>query len=295
MPSSKPVYPKRSYGSYPSANVVFSISTALFLIGMFASFAFYAHSLMSRLQSEIEVQVFLNRNLSQGQKDTLRQTLAQRHFVAGAQTVRYVSKEEAAKQLEKETGEAFVEFIGENPLRDSYVLRLTRSFYTRDGLRFVAKDLQAVPGVFEVVTPQNLAEDITANVRYVGTVVGTFVLILLVTVVLLINNALRLALYSQRFIIRSMQLVGATDWFIKQPFVRKAALHGLLGGFLACIVLSIAILFLTHSFPELSLLQNHFGLGVIYVGLLVLGAAICSLSAYIAVSLHLRNRLDDLY
>jgi cell division transport system permease protein len=288
----------KQIGSYPQWSVITTVAITLFMIGLFSLFALYAGKLTDILKASIDVQVYINRNLSLQDSLTVQEKLLNCRFIEqknGKPQYTYITKEEAAKRMIAESGEDFIAFLGENPLRDAYSLQIKSEFQAKEQLKIIKAELEAIDGVFEVAYTESFINEINQNISKIGLIIGILVFISLVTVVIIINNAIRLALFSQRFLIRSMQLVGATAFFIKKPFLWRATLQGIIGGFLAIMLLSFVII-LTHSqIPELDILRDWLSVGMVYVSLLVGGFVICSISAYIAVTRYLRMSLDELY
>ncbi|MEQ8809092.1 MAG: permease-like cell division protein FtsX, partial [Imperialibacter sp.] len=148
----KKVRKKKKLGSYPFASVVFSISLALFVLGLFGVFFLLTNNLTRFIQDNIEVQVYLNKNVTESEKIQLQKTLADKDYVAkkeGSQVV-LISKEEAAKEFIKETGEDFTQFIGDNPLRDLIILKITPDYQSTEKLAQIKSELESIRGVFEV-------------------------------------------------------------------------------------------------------------------------------------------------
>jgi cell division transport system permease protein len=301
MARSKPDRPlatsSRRIGSYPGLTVVLSVSIALFLIGLFGLFTVYAEKLVGLVQANLEVQVFLEKDLSDSARNALETKLKTSPYLAwqgSAPRLRYVSKEEAMQQEMDASGEDFVRYIGDNPLRDSYIINLKNEFYQSQALGKIRTELSAEPQVYEVMYAESVIDQIKANIIRAETLIVTVAVILLVLVVVLIRNAIKLALFSQRFLIRSMQLVGASGGFIKRPFLWRAGWQGILGGGLACLGLGATLMYVNMRVPELAVLQNHLVIGVLFIFLLAVGVGICVLSALSAVSRYLRLSLDQL-
>jgi cell division transport system permease protein len=292
---------KKSLGSYPFVNVIFSISTALFMIGLFMLLAIVGSNVSADLKKGIEIQVFLNKNLSESELANVAEALSSKKYIdksSGESKIRFLSKEEGAKALIEDTGEDFIKFLGANPLRDSYIINLGEGYQTNEKLEEVKRDIETIPDVFEVAYTQNLkqmVDDINDNIQKIGVIFGIFVIILLFTVVILINNAIKLALFSQRFLIRSMQLVGATSFFIKKPFVIRATLHGTLSGLLSSVLIGAIYLLIVQTLPDLQQMLFVWQMLLVFTFLLSLGGLIGYLSSYKAVSRYLKMKLDELY
>jgi cell division transport system permease protein len=297
MPQFRPAR-KKKLGSYPYTMVVFSITMALLVVGLFGLLLVHAHKISGVVKENLEVQVFLERGLPETQLLRLQRTLAQKPYIAQRRNqpqVRFLSKEEGLQQFVDRTGENPVELLGDNPLRDAYILRLNPEYADSAQLRRISQDLREQPGVFEVTYPQTLITSVNENIRKISLVLLGFAIILLLVVAVLINNTIKLALFSQRFLIRSMQLVGATSWFIQKPFLRRATWQGVMSGFLASLLLLALLQYAYYEFDDLALLRDERLIGAVLAVLLVLGGVIGFFSSYRAVRKYLRMSLDELY
>jgi cell division transport system permease protein len=289
---------KKKLGSYPTLLVVFSITLALVVIGLFGLLLVHAQRLSEVVRENLEVQVYLDRDLPETELLRLQQDLGQQPFVAernGKPQIKFVSKEEGARQLLQSTGEDFRQFLGDNPLRDAYVLKIKPEFTDTMHLRQLNRSISAQRGVFEVQYPQDLFASINNNLTRVSLVLLGFAAVLVLVVVILINNTIKLALFSQRFLIRSMQLVGATRLFIQQPFLRRATWQGLASGVLAALILVALLQYAYLEVSELRLLRDDFRLGVLLLAVVGLGVIIGFFSSARAVHKYLKMSLDDLY
>jgi len=294
----KPISQHKRIGSYPQWSVITTVAITLFMIGLFSLFALYAGKLTELLKESIDVQVYAQKNMSVEDSLALKQKLTTCRFIKkknGIPQYTYTTKEEAAKRMIETSGEDFVEFLGENPLRDAYSIQLQEQFHTKEQLKLVKAELEAIHGVFEVAYTESFINEINQNVSRIGIIIGILVIISLVTVIVIINNAIRLALFSQRFLIRSMQLVGATSFFIKRPFLWRATVQGSIGGLLAILLLTALLVFTHSQIPELDILRDWVNIALVYSSLVIGGFVICSISAYIAVTRYLSMSLDELY
>jgi cell division transport system permease protein len=297
MPQFRPAR-KKKLGSYPYTMVVFSITMALLVVGLFGLLLVHAHKISGVVKENLEVQVFLERNLPETQLLRLQRTLAQKPYIAYRQNqpqVRFLSKEEGVKQFVDRTGEDPLELLGDNPLRDAFILRLNPEYSDSVQLRRISQDLQQQQGVFEVTYPQTLITSVNENIRKISLVLLGFAVLLTLVVTVLINNTIKLALFSQRFLIRSMQLVGATSWFIQKPFLRRATWQGVISGALAALLLLALLQGAYYELEELHLLRDDRLIAAVLASLLVLGGVIGFFSSYRAVKKYLRMSLDDLY
>ncbi len=289
---------KRKVGSYPFISVIFSITLAIFVMGLFGMLYVYAKSLTTAIQRNVEIQVYLHKQVSQADIDFLTRTISESPYVRTEENypmVRFVSKDEAAKQFIQDTGEDFTSFIGDNPLRDALVVNIAAAYQRSDSLQVIKQRLEKTRGVFEVTYVASLVESINQNLAKLGLFLGGFTIILLLVVVILINNTIKLALFSQRFLIRSMQLVGATSSFIRRPFLYRAAFYGFVSGVLASAMIYGLMTYGNTKIENLQDLQDQESLLILFGGLIVIGMLVGFLSTYWAVHKYLKLSLDELY
>lgn len=288
---------KKKLGSYPYFSVVFSISLALFVIGVFGALIIYSKELERVVRESVKIQVFLQSRVTEAQRLQIQKTLATKPYTAknAPGAVKFVSKEEAAKQFIEETGEDFQQFLGENPLRDAFLISIDENYHDASKLSAIKAEVEKLSGVFQVYYVENVIDSINKNVTKISIILLGIALLLLFTVVLLINNTVRLALFSQRFIIRSMQLVGATSGFIQRPFLYRAMAHGLLAGVIASLLLIGLIMLGNKRIEDLALIQNTERLIFLAITLLVTGILVALISTWRAVNKYLKLSLDQLY
>jgi cell division transport system permease protein len=288
---------KKKLGGYPAVGVVISVALALFVVGLFGLLILYSQQLEKQVRQNIRMQVYLRSNLTENQRLQIENKLLSQEFTSKEKDnpVSYVSKEEAAKKFIAETGEDFTKFIGDNPLKDAYLVSIDPAFHSRLQLEKIKADLQKMNGVFQVFYVEGLIESVNENVMKIGIFLGGLMLILLITVVLLINNTLRLALFSQRFLIRSMQLVGAKNWFIQRPFILRAAGYGLLAGLIASALMWILSDYARKKIADLNLLHQPNQFVTLLGILLLLGIVVAVVSTYFSIRKYLKMSLDQLY
>ncbi|MDQ3392829.1 MAG: ABC transporter permease [Bacteroidota bacterium] len=289
---------KKKLGSYPYVSVVFSITLALFVIGLFGLLLLHAQKLTQIIKENVEVQIYLNKYITDNDRIKINQTLASKEFIFvkdGEAQIEFLSKEEAAQQFIEDTGEDFVEFLGDNPLHDAYTIKLKPEFQNSEQLKIIKSEIESMPGIHEVTYVESLINSINKNVRQVSFILACFAAILLITVVILINNTIKLALFSQRFLIRSMQLVGATSSFIQRPFLVRATVHGTLAGIAASIMLAGLLTYTNRQVQDLSALQERDQILILFVFIVLTGTFIGFISTYYSVKKYLQMSLDDLY
>ncbi|QHV95003.1 cell division protein FtsX [Spirosoma endbachense] len=289
---------KKKVGAYPSGMILFSLTLALFLIGFCGMLAIQSKRVVTYIRENYEMRAFLDKGLSDVKLTKLSKIIAEKPYILkakGAAQVTFVPKDVAAKEFIAETKEDFSKFLGENPLRDSYRIKLTEEYFEEAKLQQVKQDLEEVDGVFEVVYQENLVDNINRNITKIYAVMSAFALILLLIIVVLMNNTIRLALHSQRMLIRSMQLVGATNGFITRPFLGRGMWQGLLAGVIAVVLLLVGLQVAIHNLPELAMFQDPQKLMFLLAGIVGLGVLIGFLSTFQAVNRYLGMTLDELY
>lgn len=289
---------KKKLGSYPYLSVVLSITLALFVIGVFGLLVIYSKELERVVRDNVRIQVYLKSQVTEAQRLQIEKNLSSRYFVTkepSGKTVTFISRDQAARQFIEETGEDFKQFLGENPLRDAFLVSIDPAYHDKVSMAKIKNEVEQINGVFQVYYVENLIDSINKNVTKIGLILLGLASVLLLTVVLLINNTLRLALFSQRFLIRSMQLVGARRWFIQRPFLMRAALHGLLSGLLAAGLLVGVISFADRQIEDLNLIQNNNRILILLVITLILGIVVAVAATYHAVRKYLKLSLDELY
>lgn len=289
---------KRKLGSYPFLSVIFSITVALCVLGLFGWMLLHSTKLGTQIQESIEIQVYLNKNLSQSDLNRVRTTISSKPytlFKENTPQINFISKEEAAKEFIEATGEDFKDFLGDNPLRDLFAVNVYGKYQSLDSLSIIKSQIEGIRGVFEVEYEESLVESINQNVTKIGFALIGVSLFALLVVVMLINNTIKLALFSQRFLIRSMQLVGATSQFIRRPFLVRSILYGMIAGILSSILLYIFTEYMNSTIDGLAELQDMKSFATLYALILLVGMIVGYLSALRAVSKYLRMSLDELY
>jgi cell division transport system permease protein len=284
-------------GNYPYGSVIFSITLALFLFGLFGLILINTNRLLTYIQDNLEVQVYLNSNTTERQATQLMEMIAKKHYLnnTAADSIRFISKEAAAKDLIDQTGEDFISFLGENPLKDAISFKVAYDFQDSASLSVIKADLEQHPQVFEVSYVENVAQLLARNRTRIALGLLIAIVLLLSIIATLINNTIRLALFSQRFLIRSMQLVGATRGFIMKPFLWKSTLYGLIASLFASLLLSALLLGIMREIPSLEVLQDWNLLGILMGSLVIMGIIIALMSTWLSMRKYLNMSLDELY
>ena len=291
MASSFDKYQKRKLiSSYVS--VVISIALVLFLLGCLGLLVINSKKVADHFKEQVVMTIYLNDTAKEVEVNQLKKTLAMADYSKEAV---YVSKEEAAELMKAETGEDFMDFVGYNPLQNSIDVYLKADYVTTEKLSEISDDLSNKSFIEEIRYDNDLVELMNDNVNkisfWVLIISGLFTLI----AVLLINSSIRLAVYSKRFIIKTMQMVGATKSFIRKPFVWKSIQLGIIGAVVALIGMAIVLYYLDRTFPELELLRNTVMIISLFAGVFVLGIVITWISTFIATQRFLNLKTDQLY
>ncbi len=273
-------------------STVFGIAMVLLMVGMLGLILVHANKLSRYIKENTVVNVFVDEGARETDVLQFQRQLDSNPFVKRTQ---YVSKELAARNLQKDLGEDFIKFLGVNPLSQSIDVYLKADYANNTDLNRFAAQLKANPLVQEVKYQTSLIEQMNKVMTNISLVILGFTAIFLVVSVALINNTIRLAIYSQRFLIKSMQLVGATKNFIRKPFLLYGIWHGLLGALIATILLVGTLYVAYQQIPDLIVLQDLYEFGAIFVILVGLGIFITGFSTFLAVNRFLRLKIYQLY
>jgi cell division transport system permease protein len=290
MVSSKSI--SRSKARSSSISTVVGISLVLFMLGTLSFVLINAKKLSDHVKKSFRIQVFINDDVNDAEIVKFQKMLEIEDFIANTD---YISKEEAVAMMEEEIGEDFVEFLGYNPLQASIDLHLEPDYAHPDSLAWIEKSIYANPRVKEVVYQPDLIELVNKNIRRISMVVLGFSILLLIIAIALINNTIRLAVFSKRFIIRSMQLVGATRGFIMQPFIWSGIAHGLWAAVIALFLIAGVLYLAKSEIPELMSIQDVSSFIQLFGLVVLLGILISVISTIFAVNKYLNSDLDKLY
>lgn len=281
---------RRLISSYFS--VVISVFLVLFLLGTLGFFVINSKKISNDFKEQIPMSIYF--------KDQANDSLLNA-FTRKLKTARYVKdfvfvpKDEAAKQHQEVIGEDFIAFIGTNPLKNSFDLHLKADYVVADSLQFIEKELVEFPEVYELVYDKYMVELVNDNVAKITfwmlVVCGFFTVI----AVLLINSSMRLAIYSNRFIIKTMQMVGATKSFIRRPFIWRSVRLGIIGSLLAVAAIFALLQYVDEQLPSLGIFDEPLQVALILGGVVLFGVVISWFSTFFATQRFLNLRTDDLY
>ncbi len=273
-------------------SVVLSIGLVLFLLGILGLLVLNTKKMADHFKEQITISVFLKENAKEVEVDQLQKSLAMAEYT---KTATYVSKEEAAEQHSKEIGENFIDFLGYNPLKNSIDVQLNADFVSPEQIEEIATGISKKNYVDEVSYDKPLVGLLSENVKKISFWILVASAIFTFIAVLLINSSIRLSIYSKRFIIKTMQMVGATKIFIRRPFLWTNIKLGMLGAVLALLALGGVLYYLDANFTEFNILQDSTLLIILFVSVFLLGVLISLISTYFATQRFLNLRTDELY
>lgn len=273
-------------------STVVGISLVLFMLGILTVLILNAQKLSNYVKENIQVQLFLNEDVKEADVMRMKKELDAEVFTKS--TV-YVSKDEAAELLSRELGEDFIEFLGYNPVQALIELRLQAEYAQPDSIEILVAQIEKHPEISEVVYSPNLIRQINENVNKIGLFLLGFSALLLLVAIALINNTIRLTIYSKRFTIRSMQLVGATGAFIQRPFILSGILQGLIASFIAILLILGVLYTIRTEIPEFFELNDLIMFVKLFGLVALLGIIISGLSTLFAVRRYLRADASKIY
>ena len=282
----------RVAGSYFMS--MMSIALVLFLLGVFALLMMHAQKLSNHLKENIGFEVVMNSNVKEAKILQLQKEL---DAMPAVKSTEYITKEEAIRRLSDDLGEDFLQWLGneENPLLPSIDVRFNADWANNDSIQVIQTQLLKNTDIKEIYYQKSLVGVIHQNVNRIGLALMAASLILLIIAITLIRNTIRLSVYSKRFLVRSMQLVGATPAYIRRPFIRSGVLQGFFGALIADALLALLIYGLDQRLPELALVQDYKIIIGIFVGIIGLGILLGGLSTRLALRKYLHADVDRLY
>ena len=283
---------RRVAGSYAMSLV--SIMLVLFLLGVFAIFMMHARKLSNHIKENLGFEIVMNSDVKEANILRLQKEL---DAMPAVKSTEYITKEEAISRLSEDLGEDFLEWLGNeaNPLLPSIDVRFHAAYANTDSIAVIEAQLLENTDVKEVYYQKSLIDLINNNIRKIATLLMIVSLILLFIAIALIRNTIRLSIYAKRFLVRSMQLVGATESFIRRPFLKSGVSQGFFGGVLADLFLVGILYWISKRVPDLMLIQDMTVIVAILVGVVVLGVILAWFSTRAALDKFLKADLDKLY
>jgi cell division transport system permease protein len=269
-----------------------SIALLLLLLGTVGLLLLNTNRLSNYVKENIHFKVFLDDELREVDIFRIQKALDTRNYV---KETKYIPKEEAAAELQEALGEDFLQSLGYNPLSPTIEVKFMASYANNDSIPIIEKDLKEFEGIKEVYYQKNLIQAVNENVRKISLSILFFSIFLFLIALTLINNTIRLSIYSKRFIIRTMQLVGATHSYIRRPFLAKSVLQGILAALIAIALLTGLIYGIQNQVEGIIELGDVELLVALFVLIIILGIVMNWISTWFAVSRYLRIKTDKLY
>jgi cell division transport system permease protein len=273
-------------------STVISISLVLFMIGTLGVLVLHARKISNYVKENVQLSVML---MPEAKENDIKKLMAMLEKTEAVKEAAFISKEEAAESLKSDLGEDFVEFLGYNPLLASVDVKLNAEFTDLEQVEALKSKIASFAVVKEVYYQQSLIDMINRNIRTFGMIIIGFSAILLFIAAALINNTIRLALYSRRLLIKSMKLVGATRGFIRRPFVLSGIMQGFIGAMIANILLGVLLFVARKKIPDLATIQDYEMIIKLMGAVVVTGIFISGISTFFAVNKYLNRNSQDLY
>ena len=281
---------RRLISSYFS--VVISIALVLFLLGLLGMLVLNAKTISNNFKERVVVTIYLNDTAKEVEINQLEKSLTLASYI---KETKYISKEDAADFMKGEYGEDFLDDIGHNPLQNSIEVNLKADFVTEQRLDSISQATLTKKFVDDVRYDKDLVSMMNSNVKRISLWVLIISALFTLIAVLLINSSIRLSVYSKRFTIKTMQMVGATKQFIRRPFILKSIKLGIIGAIIALIGMAVVLYYIDKTFADLELLSNPLLITGLFLGVFVLGIVITWISTYIATQRFLNLKTDQLY
>ena len=283
---------RRMAGSYFMS--LMSIALVLFLLGVFALLMLHAQKLSNHLKENIGFEVVMNSNANE---DNILKLQKELDAMPAVKSTTYITKDEAIRRLSEDLGEDFLQWLGneDNPLLPSIDVRFKADYANNDSLNLIQAQLLKNKDIKEIYYHKSLVNLINQNMNRIGLGLMIASLVLLIIAITLIRNTIRLSIYSKRFLVRSMQLVGATPAYIRRPFIRSGITQGFFGALIADAFLALLLYGLYQRLPELTLVQDYTIIICIFGGIIVLGILLGGLSTRFALRKYLNADVDKLY
>ena len=281
---------KKSKPSYVYA--IIGVSLVLFLLGTLGWLVINGRSLTREFKENVTLTTDFHDNTAPEKIEQLKAILDKQPFTKRSKVI---SKEEALKMQSEIEGENVGQFLGYNPLFASMEMNVYAEYANKDSLQKIRQFIQQSNIVREVTYPRVQVEQMNNNFRRINLILGIIALVLVIAVVILIDNTVRLAMFSNRFLIKTMQMVGANRYFISRPFDMRAVINGLISGVIAVTGLFLVMQFAESQLPELKALHDNTLIAILMGSLLLLGVIISFLSTHRSVLKYLKMHVDDLY
>lgn len=273
-------------------NAIMGVALVLFLIGVLGWLLINGRALTRAFKEDLEINVDFHDQVTDAQVKKMQSILNNQPFV---NSTRIITKEEAVKMENQVEGGNIVEFLGYNPLFTSICVKMHEEYVNKDSLNKIKKFILQSNVVRDVTWSNMVVDQMDKNFKKIGIILGVISFVLLIVVIFLIDNTVRLAMFSNRFIIKTMQMVGATRTFITRPFDMRALINGLISGLVSVVALWIVMGFANSQLQELKQLNDPLLIGILMTSMVLLGIFISMISTHRSVIKYLKTHIDDLY
>lgn len=281
---------KRIFNSWITSLI--SISLVLTMLGLLGVILVNGRQLSDYVREKIGFTLVLGANVKPAEVKRLQEKLDKSSYV---KSTRYIDKETASKELTAQLGEDFTGFLGYNPLFESIEVKLFANYTSSDSVQFLEKKFLAYPQVKEVYYQKDLVQVINQNIKKITLFVLIISVLLTIIFIALINNTIRISVYSQRFTINTMQMVGASNSFIRKPFLKQSLLMGFYGSIIANILIAVGIYLYRNELQGLISAEVVYPTGIVFAGVFILGLLFSHLSTYFAVNKFLSMKFDEMF
>ncbi len=269
-----------------------SVAMVLLLLGLIALLGIGAHTVTDGIRSSVGFDVVLSDSVKTSEVNALKQVLTSSPY---ALSVAYRSSDDAMARWQQDTGEDLMEVLGVNPFNGEIEVKVRPQYAATDSLALIIKPVAKMAGVKKVTVNARMIDDVNRNLRAVFVVLGVVALILLVISLALINNTVHLDIYSRRFLIHTMTLVGATGAFIRRPFLVSNVISGLIAGLIADMILAGGIVAIDSGDPVISSLVTWNEVAVVLAGVVLAGMLICLVASVFSTNRYLYASYDDMF
>lgn len=271
---------------------ILGVTLVLFLLGIIGWLVINANKLGNYFKENVEVAAYLRGDLNPTDSASLMQYISAKPYV---KSIEFITKEDARKRYLSDGNESWDKVLDYNPLQSSINFKVKKEYMNSDSLAAVQADLKQQTYVSDVEYPRALVDNLNKNIQRISIILLAVAILLSIVVIILIDNTIRLAMFSNRFLIKTMQMVGATRWFIAKPMNKKAIINGALSGLIAIAAVTLVILLAEKVLPEMKAIHDNVTLGFLFAGLIILGIFITLFSTHRSVLKYLKMKLDDLY
>ena len=271
---------------------ILGVTLVLFLLGIIGWLVINANKLGNYFKENVEVGAYLRGDVNAKDSAALMDYISAKPYV---RSIEFVTKESAKIKYMGDGNENWDKVLDANPLPNSINFKVKQEYMNSDSLMAIQADLQQQTYISDVEYPKALVDNLNKNIQRISFILLAVAILLALVVIILIDNTIRLAMFSNRFLIKTMQMVGATRWFIAKPMNIRAILNGALSGIIAIAAVVLVILGAERILPEMKAIHDNTTLALLFIGLIILGICITLFSTHRSVLKYLRMKLDDLY